>query len=185
MYKKNKTNNLLFKHYEQSFFRKFKLNAFINTQKSESKMIQNFKNKFGEPDKNVICYGDYSKDNNIKGLEPTINKKFRRIFRNAGYETYLINEFRTSKLCNCCHNELEKFMERPSKKPKSQGKVYFCHGILRCQSVKPKCDVIHNRDKNAVQNMLTIVESIFNTGQRPTKFCRETEDISFPLHDGI
>ena len=60
-----------------------------------------------------------------KGLEPTINKKFRRIFRNAGYEKYLINEFRTSKLCNCCHNELEKFMERPSKKPKTEDKVYF------------------------------------------------------------
>jgi len=184
-FEKNKTNNLLFKHYEQSFFRKFKLNAFINTQKSESKMIQNFKNKFGTPDKTVVIYGDYSKDHNMKGLESTINKKFRRIFRNAGYETYLINEFRTSKLCNCCHNELEKFMERPSKKPKSQDKVYFCHGILRCQSKKPQCNVIHNRDKNAVQNMLNIVESIFNTGHRPTKFCREKDEISFPLHDGI
>jgi len=93
-------------------------------------MIQNFKNKFGSPDKTVVIYRNYSKDNNMKGLESTINKKFRRIFRNAGYETYLINEFRTSKLCNCCHNELEKFMERPSKKPKSLDKVYFCHGII-------------------------------------------------------
>ena len=79
-------------------------------------------------------------------------------------------------------------MERPSKKPKSLDKVYFCHGILRCKSVKPKCDVIHNRDKNAVQNMLNIVQSIFNTGQRPTIFCpreRERDEISFPLHDGI
>ena len=128
---------------------------------------------------------DYSKDNNMKGLEPTINKKFRRIFRNAGYETYLINEFRTSKLCNCCHNELEKFMERPSKKPKTEGKVYFCHGILRHRSVKPQCEVIHNRDKNAVQNMLNIIQSIFNTGKRPTIFCREKNENSFPLHDGI
>jgi hypothetical protein len=51
-------------------------------------MIQNFKNKFGTPDKTFIAYGDYSKDHNMKGLEPTINKKFRRIFKNAGYETY-------------------------------------------------------------------------------------------------
>ena len=48
---------------------------------------------------------------------------------------FAINEFRTSKLCNCCHNELEKFMERPSKKPKSQGKVYLCHGLLRVEKV--------------------------------------------------
>ena len=98
---------------------------------------------------------------------------------------FAINEFRTSKLCNCCHNELEKFMERPSKKPKTEGKVYFCHGLLRHKSVKPQCEVIHNRDKNAVQNMLNIVESIFNTGHRPTIFCREKDKISFPLHDGI
>jgi len=31
---KNKINNQLYNHYEQSFFRKFKLNAFTNTKKS-------------------------------------------------------------------------------------------------------------------------------------------------------
>ena len=39
----------------------------------------------------------------------------------------------------------------------------------------PQCNVIHNRDKNAVQNMLNIVKSIFNTGKRPIKFTRETK----------
>jgi hypothetical protein len=41
----------------------------------------------------------------------------------------------------------------------------------------PQCNLIHNRDKNAVQNMLNIVESIFNTGKRPIKFTRETKSI--------
>jgi len=179
---KNKINKLLFKHYEQTFFRKFKLNAFINTQKSESKMIQNFKNKFGDPQITAIVVGDFSKDHNMKGLEPAVNKRFRRLFKNTGYETYLINEFRTSKLCNCCNNELETFIMKPSKKPKTKGQLCQCFGLLRCKSVMPQCKVIHNRDKNAVQNMLNIVESIFNTGKRPIKFTRET---SFPLHDGI
>ena len=180
---KNKINKLLFKHYEQTFFRKFKLNAFINTQKSESKMIQNFKNKFGDPKNTVIVLGDFDKgSNNMKGLEPAVNKRFRRLFKNTGYETYLINEFRTSKLCNCCNNELETFIMKPSKKPKTKGQLCQCFGLLRCKSVMPQCNVIHNRDKNAVQNMLNIVQSIFNTGKRPIKFTRET---SFPLHDGI
>ena len=48
----------------------------------------------------------------------------------------------------------------------------LCHGLLRCQSVKHNCEIIHNRDKNAVQNMLNIVSSIFNTGKRPEAFCR-------------
>jgi transposase len=112
----------------------------------------------------------------MKGLEPSICKKFRKIFKNAGYKTFLINEFRTSKLCNCCHNELDKFMIRPSKKPKllKENKNELVNGLLRCQSIKPKCEIIHNRDKNAVINMLSIVKSVFDTGLRPKQFIRNS-----------
>jgi hypothetical protein len=48
----------------------------------------------------------------------------------------------------------------------------MCHGLLRCQSVKHKSEIFHNRDKNAVQNMLNIVKSILETGKRPHIFCR-------------
>ena len=51
-------------------------------------------------------------------------------------------------------------------------KKEIVHGLLRSQSIKQKCEIIHNRDKNAVQNMLNIVKSIFNTGKRPEAFCR-------------
>jgi hypothetical protein len=170
---KNKINYNLYSHYEQTIFRKFKLNSFTNKQKSENKMIKNFENKFGKPTDTIFVMGDWDKGNyNMKGKEPTICKKFRKIFKNAGYTTYLINEYRTSKLCNCCNEELEKFLEKPSKKPKNKGKTEICHGLLRCQSVKHKSEVFHNRDKNAVQNMLSIVKSIINTGKRPEIFCR-------------
>ena len=154
---KNKINYKLYSHYEQTFFRKFKLNRFTNTQKSELKMVKNFSNKYGKPDKTIFVMGDYDKgDYHMKGKEPVICKKFRRIFRNAGYNTFLVNEFRTSKLCNCCNGELEHFLERPSQKPKlkKENKTEICHGLLRCQSVKHKSKIFHNRDKNAVQNML-------------------------------
>ena len=170
---KNKINNTLYAHYDQSFFRKFKLNAYTNTKKSESKMIKNFENKFGKPDKVVFVMGDYDSGSyHMKGVEPVICKKFRRIFKNAKYKTFLINEFRTSKLCNCCNGELEYFKKRISNKPKKIGEKKICHGILRCQSVKHKSEIFHNRDKNAVQNMLNIVKFIFNTGKRPEVFCR-------------
>ena len=41
-------------------------------------------------------------------LEPTICKKFRKIFKNAGFGKW----FRASKLCNRCHHEIEPFMIR-------------------------------------------------------------------------
>ena len=174
---KNKLNITLFDHYQQTFFRKFKLNRFINTQKSESKLVKNFSKKFGSPKDVVYVMGDFDKGGyNMKGKEPVICKKFRRIFRNAGYETYLVNEHKTSITCSCCHNELESFLERPSKKPKKKGKIEPVWGLLRCQSVTPMCKVIHNRDKNAVQNMLHIVDSIFTTGERPVIFCRTIND---------
>ena len=94
---KNKVNKILYEHYQQDFFRKFKLNKYINMQKSEAKMIENFKDKFGTPDKVIIVFGDHDKgSHNMRGLEPSICKKFRRIFKNAGYKVFLVNEFRTS-----------------------------------------------------------------------------------------
>ena len=170
---KNKVNSKLFNHYQQEFYKKFKLNTFTNSQKSERKMIKNFSKKFGSPENTIYVMGDYDKGSyHMKGVEPVICKKFRRIFKNAGYKTFLVNEYKTSMLCNCCHNELETFKERPSKKPKRKGETEICHGLLRCQSVKPKCEIIHNRDKNAVQNMLEIVKSVLDTGERPSIFCR-------------
>ena len=122
---KNKVNSKLFNHYQQEFYKKFRLNAFTNSQKSERKMIQNFSKKFGNPENTIYVMGDYDKGSyHMKGVEPVICKKFRRIFKNAGYKTFLVNEYKTSMLCNCCHNELETFNERPSKKPKRKGETY-------------------------------------------------------------
>jgi len=189
---KNKVNNILYAHYQQEFFRKFKLNTFINTQKSESKLVKNFSNKFGKPDKTIFIMGDHDTGNyNMKGVEPIICKKIRRIFKNAGYKTYLINEYCTSKMCNSCHQELEKFLTRKSNKPKDKkkNKTILVNGLLRHEVVNPKgeqehkrvCNIIHNRDKNAVQNMLYIVEQIKKTGKRPEPFVRQkVETTSYP-----
>jgi hypothetical protein len=81
-------------------------------------MVKNFSNKYGKPDKSIFVMGNYDKgDYHMKGKEPVICNKFRKIFRNAGYKTFLVNEFRTSKLCNCCNGKLEHFLERPNQKP--------------------------------------------------------------------
>lgn len=100
----------------------------------------------------------------MKGVEPIICKKIRRIFKNACYETYLINEYCTSKLCNGCHQELEKFLIRKSNKPKDkkENKNILINGLLLYEVINPKgekkhkrvCKIIHNKDKNAVQNII-------------------------------
>jgi hypothetical protein len=69
----------------------------------------------------------------MKGLEPSICKKFRRIFKNAGYKVFLINEFRTSKFCNCFHQDLDKFLTIASNKLKDKikNKKTSVNGLLK------------------------------------------------------
>jgi hypothetical protein len=173
--KKNEINKILFDHYEQYIFRKLKLNRYINTQKSESKMIKNFKNKFGDSNNCLIIMGDHDQTENMKGKEPVICKRFRKIFRNNKYEVYLINEFRTSKLCNKCCSENEQFIKRKSQRPKDiiKNKIISVWGCLRCKNVN--CKLIHNRDKNATLNMYKIVQDIFNGKGRPKEYCRSSK----------
>jgi hypothetical protein len=133
-------------------------------------MINNFKTKFGSYNEVLVVMGDYDKKEHMKGFEPVICKKFRKLFRNAGYETYLVNEHKTSITCSCCHIKLEPFLKRESKKAK--GKSVIVYGLLRCTNGKRNRRHIHNRDTNAVKNMLNIVETVMRTGKRPCIFTR-------------
>lgn len=176
--KKNEINRILYGHYSNKLFRKLKFNRYTNTQKSESKMIKNFQKKFGKPNECLIVYGDYDKKEHMKGKEPIISKRMKKIFRKNGYELYLINEFRTSKLCNRCCNKCENFLERESHKPKDinketkKGKSILVWGLVRCTNVN--CNIIHNRDKNATLNMYKISKAIINGKPRPKEYCRST-----------
>ena len=175
--KKNEINRLLFSHYQEEVFRKLKFNRYTNTQKSESKMIKNFSNKFGKPDECIVVLGDYDKgEHNMKGKEPIINRRIRKIFRNNYYKVYMINEFRTSKLCNVCESNCSPFLKRESHKPKDidkkikKGKLIEVWGLTLCEN--KKCSLIHNRDKNSVLNMYKITQSILNVKRRPEKYFR-------------
>jgi uncharacterized membrane protein len=177
--KKNEINRKLNEHYNKDIFRKLKFNRYINTQKSESKMIKNFRKKFGTDEECIVILGDYDKgDGHMKGKEPIINRRIRKIFRNNKYEVYLINEYNTSKLCNKCDEECKPFLIRESKNPKHNKEKREVWGLTLCTN--KKCKLIHNRDKNAGLNMYKIVESIYKNGERPKKYKRT----SLPLNDG-
>ena len=168
-----KIDEIIKEHYENTIYRKLNMNSYINTQRSESRMINNFRKKMGEKEETVVIIGDNGlKDVVIKGLESTLSKGLINLFVKNNYETYIIDEFRTSKLCNGCEKELSKFLDIESKKPRSKGKIYKSHGILRCQSSTQTCNVIHNRDKNAVKNMLKLVLNYDLTKERLQRYSR-------------
>ena len=160
--KKNKINSILIKHYRKKIYRKLKFNTYINTQRSEDNMVNNFKKKMGKPEDTIIAIGDYS-DKGLKGTESSITKKTRKIFTRHRYKVYLINEYNTSKLCCHCENNTENFIKRSKKIGRKQ---YHVWKLIRCTI----CKSIHNRDSNAAKNMLKLIDAVKNGKQRPVKY---------------
>ena len=116
----------------------------------------------------------------MKGKEPCVTKRLRKILRSFGYNVYLINEYNTSKICNNCNHEVDNFLERKTNKPKNKGKNILVWGLVRCknencnqatiQNKRITYKTIYNRDTNAVLNMLYIVKTLIKTGKRPKLF---------------
>ena len=98
---------------------------------------------------------------------------------------YLIDEFRTSKLCHKCSCECEGFLKRESHKPRDLNKktgkrtIREVWGIRRCKN--PECMMIHNRDKNACLNMYKIVMEIMKGNKRPKEYRRDEKNEFIPV----
>ena len=153
-------NRLLFKHYEKCTYRKLRWNTFINTCRSEDNMMNRFAAKMESPKKTLLVIGDWSKGG-IKGSQPTITKKLRKIFIKRGYDCCLIWEHNTSKICSHCHGYANP-IENPQKADGS--KIWK---LIKCET----CRSIHNRDHNATKNMMYIFTKMIKGRKRPKKFC--------------
>ena len=75
-------NILLYEHYKNEIYRILNFRNYSNTQRSESRMINRFREKMGSPEKVLIVLGDYS-DTGLRGTPPSITVKIRTIFKNA------------------------------------------------------------------------------------------------------
>ena len=166
--KKNQINHILFPFYRKELFRKLKFGSYINTKKSEQKMISNFKKKFGSPEDVIICIGDWEQKKQMKFKEPTIGVGMRTLFRKNNYKVFLVDEFRTSCRCSKCEGGIcEKFLPRKNPKPNKED-IRLCWGLLRCQS---GCGT-WNRDRNSASNIYKISVNALQKEARPSYLCR-------------
>ena len=121
-------------------------------------MINNFKHKFGDENNTLICIGDWSQKHSMKHKEPTKGKTIRKIFKNAGYKLFLINEYNTSKKSFIDGSEMEKFRTRRNPKPWLKHQRRQVHGLLRSKNVTEKnnkpVQLLVNRDMNGSMNIL-------------------------------
>lgn len=177
LYVKNSMNYHLTKFYKRDIFRKLKLNGYMNRKRSEQRMINNFKKKFGNNNNVIIAIGDYEQKKHMKFKEPTKGIGMRKLFRSNGYKVYLVDEYRTSCRCsNCEGGECKKFMIKENPKPDKNNQI-LVHTLLRC---KNGCG-IWNRDCNGAKNIYKIASNAIQNKKRPEYLSRS--NLSDYLHE--
>jgi len=73
-------NSILFPFYETELYRKLKLNTYLNTKRSEQRMMNSFQKKFGNKEEVIVCFGDYEQKQHMKFKEPIKGKGIRTLF---------------------------------------------------------------------------------------------------------
>ena len=151
--------------YENEYYRKMRWYTFINTQKSNAKLVNKIKTIYGNDP--VLIIGDYSDNRKLKFIS-TSGIGLKRML-SEHFKIYLIDEFRTSKL----HWKTEKETENLKVKDKT-GESHRKHSILTYTQENKRMGCI-NRDLNSVLNMRKIVLSYLEGKGRPLAYRRSTK----------
>ncbi|MEO8255613.1 MAG: hypothetical protein ABI554_14635 [Flavobacterium sp.] len=164
---KNNLNKIILTNYTDPLYRKLKWWGYINKQKSETKLVRQIKDKFGNDKEAVLIIGDWSAKTQLRNFMPTpgigLKKRLKRDF-----QVYLIDEWRTSKL----HWKTKESCENLKIIDSKTGKSKKIHAVLRAK-LENGCDGCINRDLNSVRNMRKIVSHLRSTGLKPERFKRE------------
>ena len=101
----------------------------------------------------------------MKYKEATKEKGIRTLFKKAGFQAYLVDEFRTSCRCSNCESDdgiCKTFRECENPRPWRNGRI-LRHGLVKCKT----CSGLWNRDTNASRNILKITLDEINRLGRP------------------
>ena len=152
-------------------YRRLRFNTYINTQRSEARMVNRIKTIYGPPNETILVVGDGS-NGHKKYKDPVKWIGLRKMLRKYGYEVLLINEFRTTMLCHKCNQPLCSVGYRKSPRPWRNGERRIVNGLKCCKT--KNCINFSNRDKNAAINMYNIVIDYFKNGlQRNPLYTRD------------
>jgi len=111
----------------------------------------------------------------MKFKEPTKGKGMRTPFRKAGFQTYLVDEFRTSCRCSKCEVGIcSKTMVRENPKPFRDGRI-LVHGLICC---KNGCGY-WNRDTNGATNIYRIASNAIHNKARPSYLSRSNSKFNW------
>jgi hypothetical protein len=170
---KYKCNKVIKKYYEEEINRKLNWRTKTYRQSSEDKFLNNIENTYGKKDDILVCIGDWSNKNTIKGLGSTMGIGLKRLVSKR-FNTVLIDEYNTSKLCCNCHKENDNKVINS----KSLFRLLTCKhcnggGSENLNNSPLKCSKFLNRDMNSCVNMQCIVKAYLTENRkRPKEFTR-------------
>ena len=173
---KNIANVKLFEHYEKDFIRKLKLRTYINTQRSESKLIRNLNTVYKTDERPVVMiYGDCNIGKQMKHIISTpmigLKRTIAKVFPVINFDEYRTSclDWRTEK-----YNNNAKVMDK-------HGKTKKLHSVLVStipNNENTECKTsFQNRDRNSVLNIKKITKWYLEKGERIYNYRR---DIKLP-----
>jgi L-fucose mutarotase/ribose pyranase (RbsD/FucU family) len=170
---KNATNDKLFVKYENLIFRKLKWYTYINTQRSEERLVANIKKIFG--DDIVLMMGDWSISKQFRNYISTPMISLKKMLKHY-FDIINIDEYNTSKINYKTHEENDNLYLHITKRTKEQ---YKEHHELKLKTKRDKINSKHNnlhkrnngrkKYKHNKTKQKLLCEPILNTAEPVTK----------------
>jgi len=130
--------------WDERFHREQRLDAHRRKQRSEARLVNAFKAKFGKPQDVVIAFGDGAR-NNLCGRAPGPSTAIRRLLQRSHYDVLDVHEPYTSKRCFACRRPDAE--NGPCRLDKAKGRDAW--GVRRCC----RCGTAWARDFHACLNI--------------------------------
>jgi hypothetical protein len=170
---KNKINNELKEIYRDKIFRQQKWYSYINRQRTDDRILKKIEETFGKDI--IIFFGDWSIGKQMKNFISTPNIRLKRLIAKH-FLTYNLDEYKTSKLKSGIFEECENLSL-----PDKFGVERELHSVLTYnrEIYDIESNILKtfksqiNRDRNAKQNMLYIVDYFLKNKEFPLEFMRK------------
>lgn len=142
----------------------------MNRKHADTKLVREIKKEFGKD--TIICYGDASVGKGCckKGNISTPNIAIKRLIQN-NFKMYNLDEFRTSKLHYITEEPCENLYIMDNNKDETKRKERKLHSVLTFKMENKQSGCI-NRDENAVNNMIKIINHHIKFKERPLRYRR-------------
>ena len=176
--------NAIFKFHLYKNFRGLSFRSYCRGKATMSKICKSI---VGDK-KTLVGFGDFSQQHGLVKKHPTAPiKKFNKELRRY-CDVVMIDEYNTSKTCNCCKNPIELYKNKIIRKTRdgthTKARMSIINSVIRCNLNECKLCCM-DRDINASKNILFLLQLQQAGKKRPECFLplKNKNNYDTPLED--